>query len=61
MTTDDPTEQNPKRQHIVHEMLLRNFQREDTKVHAYLKAQDKHIRTSPGNLFVVKHRYTLRG
>ncbi len=55
------TAQNPKRQHIVQEMLLRNFQWEDGKVHAYFKAEDKHISTSPKNLFVVKHRYTLRG
>lgn len=59
--TTGPSVQNPKRQHIVQEMLLRNFQRADGKVHAYLKAENKHICTSPNNLFVVKHRYTLRG
>jgi len=42
-------------------MLLRNFQWKDEKIHAYVKNEAKHIYTSPENLFVKKHRYTLRG
>ena len=56
-----PTAQNPKRQHVVPEMLLRNFQRKDEKIYAYFKGEVKHVCTSPKNLFVKKHHYTLRG
>ena len=61
MNTGKPTAQNPKRQHIVPETLLKHFHNEDEQIHAYFKSEDKHICTSPKNLFVVKHRYTLRG
>lgn len=55
------TTQEPKRQHVIPRMLLRNFQGKDEKIHAYVKNEAKHIYTSPENLFVKKHRYTLRG
>ena len=55
------TAQNPKRQHVVPRMLLRNFQGKDEKIHAYVKNKPKNIYTSPENLFIKKHRYTLRG
>ncbi len=61
MNTGKPTPQNPKRQHIVPEMLLKHFQTEDAQIHAYVKPKHKLICTSPKKLFVVKHRYTLRG
>ena len=42
-------------------MLLRNFQGKDEKICAYVKNEAEPIYTSPENLFVKKHRYTLRG
>ncbi len=42
-------------------MLLKHFQDANGKVLTYRKDQSKPFRTSPTNVFVKKHRHTLRG
>lgn len=61
MTTANQTVQNPTRQHVVPEMLLKHFQDANEQVLAYHKDEAKPFCTSPTNVFVKKHRYTLRG
>ena len=61
MTTGNPTVQRPKRPHVVPEMLLKHFQDGNEQVLAYRKNDSKFFHTSPKNVFVNKHRHTLRG
>lgn len=61
MTTRNPTTQRPKRPHIVPAMLLKHFQDANEQVLAFRKGKSKPFRTSPTNVFVNKHRHTLRG
>ena len=61
MTTGNPTVQRPKRPHVVPEMLLKHFQDGNEQVLAYRKNDSKLFHTSPKNVFVNKHRHTLRG
>ena len=56
-----PTAQNPKRQHLISKMLLKNFQDSDGKLLAYIKAERRYFRAVPNNIFVQKHRYTQFG
>ncbi len=55
-----PTTQNPKRQHVIPRMLLRNFQTQCETVHAYSKLESRYFRVAPNNVFVQKDRYTQR-
>ena len=52
------TAQNPKRQHVIPRMLLRNFQTRDEAVHAYNKPESRHFKATANNVFVQKDRYT---
>ncbi len=54
----NPTDQEPKRQHVIPKMLLKNFQDSDGKLLAYNKAERRYFKAVPDNLFVQKHRYT---
>ena len=59
MTTCNP--QRTNRPHLVPEMLLKHFQDANGKVLTYRKDESKLFSTSPTNVFVNKHRHTLRG
>ena len=54
------TTQEPKRQHIVPKMLLRNFATPDGYLHAYNKLESRHFKVALSNVFVQKDRYTQR-
>ena len=60
MITDNPTVQNPERQHVVPRMLLSNFQTRAGLLYAYNKRDSNHFKATPNNVFIQRNRYTQR-
>ena len=55
------TAQNPKRQHVIPEMPLKNFLDSNGILYAYNKLEARPFESTPKKVFVQKHRHTLRG